>query len=202
MPVGCPFRPARRGTARQPAPGNFASMPLIDSAIELRDASGPVRKATGLLRRGLVELGAGRIALLAQPRDEHLRQRDPLAGLGLPARRGSRRARPRWSPCPGRAARTRTSTRPARARANRSVPAAPSCRRDRPARARPASFRMSAFVPVATMRPSRIAMASTMWNCGSTVTILPLWKTWLGGWLALPASRDDERKKELDEVTD
>ena len=45
----------------------------------------------------------------------------------------------------------------------------------------PASLAMSAFVPVATMRPSRIAMASTVRNCGSTVTILPLWKMWLGG---------------------
>ena len=45
----------------------------------------------------------------------------------------------------------------------------------------PASFTMSAFAPTATMRPSRIAMASTMRNCGSTVTILPVWKMWLGG---------------------
>ena len=47
-------------------------------------------------------------------------------------------------------------------------------------RRRPASA-MSAFVPVATMRRPRIAMASTVRNCGSTVTILPVWKMWLGG---------------------
>ncbi len=45
----------------------------------------------------------------------------------------------------------------------------------------PASLTTSAFVPVAAMRPSRIAMAWTIRNCGSTVTILPLWKMWLGG---------------------
>jgi hypothetical protein len=38
----------------------------------------------------------------------------------------------------------------------------------------PASFPMSAFVPTAAMRPSRIAIASTIRNCGSTVTIRPL----------------------------
>ena len=38
----------------------------------------------------------------------------------------------------------------------------------------PASFRISAFVPVAAMRRPRIAMASTVRNCGSTVTILPV----------------------------
>ena len=64
-------------------------MPLIDSAIEFSDASGPVRKATGCSRRRPVELGAGRIPLLAQPRDEHLRQRDPVTR----ARSGSARSR-------------------------------------------------------------------------------------------------------------
>ena len=42
----------------------------------------PGAKGDRMAGRRLVELGAGRIALLAQARDEDLRQRDPVPGLG------------------------------------------------------------------------------------------------------------------------
>ena len=67
--------------------------------------------------------------------------------------------------------------------------------------AEPASFTISAFVPTATMRPSRIAMAFTMRNCGSTVTILPVWKMWLGGgsrWQPAAAITSDRKRKPRD----
>ena len=55
----------------------------------------------------------------------------------------------------------------------------------------PASFAISAFAPTATTRPSRTAIASTVRNAGSTVTIRPVWKMWLGagaGWKPAVAS--------------
>ena len=135
-----------------------------------------------MLRRGLVQLVAGRIPLLPKPGDEHLRQRDPLPSARAPRPApGRTRARPRSSPC--RAPGGRTRHRRAGGWTCESI--------------RPGQHRLAAEIDalgggaghlqdvgVQSRRddaPSRTAIAWTIRNCGSTVTILPLWKMWVGG---------------------
>ena len=159
----------------------FASMPLSVRASELSDASGPVGRRPDA-GAPPVEFRARRIALLAEARDEDLRQRDPAPGLGRPGARPEVREHVR----DGLHVRDRVVELVHRRAGGCTCESISPGSTVLPPRwtccvSGPASFTISAFMPTATMRPSRIAMASTVRNCGSTVTIFPVWKMWLGG---------------------
>ena len=85
MPVGSPVAGSFSMYPR-PVTLKSLSMPLSFSASELTEASGPVEKTTGFFGAARSSSSRVWIALLFEPRDEDLAQRDPLAFAHASAR--------------------------------------------------------------------------------------------------------------------